>query len=944
MTKLDFLKEILPPGTRYSLRVIKRLPNSEIDTVRNRFYSDVEAMDADIDEYVENGWNVYYATAGFGALDKANAENAVAKKELYIDVDCGAGKPYTDKAAGLQALKEFVTTLNLPRPTLVDSGNGIHAHWVFTEAVPVHEWKSVAEALKQRCEENKFTVDAACTADIVRVLRIPETVNTKGGHTVTQLTAIKLHEFDALREKIGTTQAGMFERAKALSSKNPGKSGMSEIAKLIASNKVAKFQTIWLKSTDGKDEGCAQIKNAIENADTLSEPVWRAILSNAQFCEDRDWAIHTVSHAHPNYSPEETERKAELTKGPYTCETFQKLETAALCSGCKHIGKITAPIQLGVEIKRAPVNGKIVTEKRGVAIEYIVPNYPFPYFRGTHGGIYTKGDDGNETTIYPHDLYAYQRMNDPEIGDVVCMRYHTPRDGVREFVLAQTDIGARDKFRTELNRYGVTMFNDRQVQLFQGFVARQIDELQMTEKADVMNVRFGWTIDKSFIVGDREYTKDGVRRAPVTKNISDYIRWFTPTGSLDEWKKVAAFYEDEMFDMHALGVLAGFGSVLMQISPEHGGVLNYYSKMSGTGKTTILKVANSIYGDPGAMMKNANDTQLSKVHRMGLLNGIVTCVDEMTNIHPHEMSNLLYGSTQGRGRDRMESSRNAERVNNITWKCVSIWSSNASIEDKLTSIKVDPQGEMARVLEIYLQTPVPSDVLDTQKLFNKLNSNYGHAGDVFLRYVIPNLHDVEALWGSVKDRIYSMRMWTQTERYRLNIVICMITAGLITNALGLTNYNIKRLTQKAAALVFQAAEDMRASTVNAVEIISMFINKHIHNMLIIKDAARTNGTLGEMASTTPKGPLMVRYEPDTKSLFIAQRDFNKWCSDLYINGKEISRNFKDETGKSITVVRKRMGKGWNADFGPVSAYEIKNASEVLGVDIESELKTNDATV
>jgi hypothetical protein len=53
--------------------------------------------------------------------------------------------------------------------------------------------------------------------------------------------------------------------------------------------------------------------------------------------------------------------------------------------------------------------------------------------------------------------------------------------------------------------------------------------------------------------------------------------------------------------------------------------------------------------------------------------------------------------------------------------------------------------------------------------------------------------------------------------------------------------------------------------------------------------------------------------------------------------------FKAETGEDLLVVKKRMGKGWNSDFGPVSAYEIRNAVNVLGIELpEPEEDDDDA--
>lgn len=935
MLILDFLKEVLPANARHSIRFIKKTPTpggKHKEQVHNKLYSSVgqDTVD-DITGYVDNGWNVYYATTGFGAGSTAEAINAVSKKELYVDVDCGEDKPYADKLAGITALRVFCKKVKLPRPTVIDSGNGIHAHWFFKDAVPVHEWKAVAEALKAKCMEHTFTVDHGCTADIVRVLRIPGTVNFRGGEEVKLLTPITYYDFEALRDAISVSPIGMLEKARQLTQSN--KSGAkTETSKLLFSNKITKFEIVLNKSIAGT--GCAQIKHAFENQHELPEPLWRGVLSQAQVCEDREWAIHTVSDRHPNYSADETEKKASETRGPYTCATYQNMDTGALCTGCKFKDKITSPVQLGSEVKEAaPEDNKV--EVAGTTYE--IPSYPAPYFRGKNGGVYhyvvvdEETKERKDECIYPNDLYAFQRMRDPAVGDVIWFRHHMPYQDVREFSMPQSDFSSKDKFREGMNKEGVVVFSLPELNKIQQYMALQIKELQFKEKAEAMKIRFGWTQDNTFIIGNREYTHSGKRTISMARGLEDYVKWMTPKGSLDQWKKIANAYSEEAFDYHAIGLLAGFGSPLMHLSPENGGMLNFFSKKSGTGKSTILMACNSIFGDPKAMMKNAADTKLSKVHRMGVLNGIPMSMDEMTNTSPEELSDLIYQGTQGKGRDRMMANANAERANNTTWKMITICSSNASMEDRLGTIKNDPQGEMARVLEIALNTPVPSSVLESQKLFTSMLDNYGHAGDTYMDYVVRNMDEVQELWNLTRDEIYSRSTWTQTERFKLNNVICIITAGQITNKLSLTKYNMARLTTKAIALVKDAADRLIASANKAVETFAMFLNKNVNNLLIINNTARASG-LQEIPSKQPKGSLMARYEPDTGSLFISQRDFNKWCAEVYINAREVKGQFKDETGKELSIIKKRMGKGWDADFGPVVAYEIKDAVAVLGLE------------
>jgi len=927
MSPQEFLENVLPHGTRYSLRLVKKVPLKDTLVWDRRYISFANMAEA-VEEFSNGGWDVYYATAGFGAEEHSKATNAVAKREFYVDVDCGAKKPYADKVAGLTALREFCKTVGLPKPTLIDSGNGLHAHWYLDSPIPVHEWKTTAEALKARCIKEEFEVDGDCTADIVRVLRIPGTLNRKNDTPVVLLTPIKYHAFESIRDALGAPEVDMFAQARALSG------GVSHETKklFIDPNRISKFETIWIKSNNG--EGCAQIAEAAKNQDSVPEPVWRAVLSIAQHCEDRDWAIHDVSKNHPNYSPEETERKAALTKGPYTCETFQGLDNAKLCVGCPHLGKITSPIQLGSEIKVSPPEPVQVESAEGT-IE--IPAYPWPFLRGTHGGVYQEvkfENDARRVKIYDHDVYIYKRMRDATGGgDTLWVRHHLPHGDIREFSLLQSEIAASDKFREAVNREGVIAFEPKQLIALQQMFGLMIRDLQFKEKADNMRTRFGWTQDNTFVVGNREYTKRGVVYTPVAKPVEHYVPWFTPKGTLEKWTEIAQQYDHPEMDYHAAGLLAGFGSVLMNLSPENGGILNFYSKRSGTGKTTILRMALSIFGDPVSLMKDAQDKTLTKVHRLGLMNGIVGTLDEMTNADPHELSDLVYNNTQGRGRDRMEAGRNAERVNNIRWKQMSIWSSNSTVEDRLLMIKSDPAGELARILEIHLRTPVPSDVLETQKLFNALLDNYGHAADVFLRYVIPNLEQVKTVWESTRDSIYSKGQWTQTERFKLNNVVCIVAAGLIVNSLGLVKFNVGRIMEKLLKCVKQATFEQEMSATSTVGTVATYINKNIRNVLIINKKPTAVG-INDRPILEPLGELLIRYEPDSDALFISKKEFTKWCAQGFINVKELYGSYKQETGGEMTITKKRMGAGWRADFGVVDVIQFTEAKKHLNLDAQ----------
>ena len=88
-------------------------------------------------------------------------------------------KDYKNKDDALKALRVFTDETKLPEPTIVDSGNGIHCYWAFTEAVHRDVWKPIADGFKFLCLKHKLHADHGCTADVSRILRVPGTKNFK---------------------------------------------------------------------------------------------------------------------------------------------------------------------------------------------------------------------------------------------------------------------------------------------------------------------------------------------------------------------------------------------------------------------------------------------------------------------------------------------------------------------------------------------------------------------------------------------------------------------------------------------------------------------------------------------------------------------------------------------------------------------------------------------
>ena len=427
-----------------------------------KFYPTIDALIHAAHNLDNEGFDAYFALGTYDETGSRVASHVKQLKAFFLDLDCGPSKEYANQTDALTALRTFCKQTKLPRPTLINSGRGIHVYWRLDTAVSRETWHPVAERLKGLCKRNGLHADPVVTADAARVLRIPGTRNHKGDPPLDVTVVGEIGgavDFAAFSALLGEDIGNFLEAPKKYVPRET-----DAMMQALSGSIVSKFKTIMMKTVAGK--GCAQLAEIVKNQENLTEPLWRAGLSIAKFCSDGGKAIHRISERHPEYSHDVTEHKVSLIKGPYLCERFNEYR-AGVCTECQHWGKIKSPISLGREVEEATDEDNIVVQKPlgvtdAVPIQYVIPKYPSPFFRGKSGGVFKRGEkvideDGEvneekskDKLVYFNDLYVVRRLKDPEMGESLVMRLHLPKDGVREFTLPLTAVGSKDEFRKGL--------------------------------------------------------------------------------------------------------------------------------------------------------------------------------------------------------------------------------------------------------------------------------------------------------------------------------------------------------------------------------------------------------------------------------------------------------------------------------------------------------------
>lgn len=933
-----FLKEVLSRDGLYCIFA----SNSKADKRIQKFHNSIDQLVEDALDLDEKGFDVYYALATFNESGSRKVNNVKHIKSFFLDLDCGPSKDFSSKGEALTALRMFCKVAKLPKPTLVDSGRGVHVYWALKEAVPVADWLPIATRLKNLCITHKFMADPAVTADAARVLRVPKTHNYKSDDPLPVEfigeSLPKRVDFDTFSELLGAEQIAPPKAVIA---------GANAMMHAALQNHEYLFDTIVEKSAKG--EGCEQIHRALTQKNEISEPVWRGVISVLKACSDgsRERA-HEISKGYDGYDPEETDDKWDrLTSDKrYTCSTFEE-HNPEVCLACPHRGKQRSPLQLGKRIREATPKDNIVEAVSLNSVDlsvqtYVIPQYPFPYFRGAAGGVYRRlqrGDKGfndeepRDLRVYHNDLYVVKRVMDIEEGEKVVIRLHLAKDGVREFTIPLTAVTSKEELRKQMAMHGVAAHPVDQIMTY---LISWVNELQAQEKADTSHRQFGWIDEEAsgFALGNQVYFPDRVEFNPASKATIGLFPAFEPKGTLQGWKESLSFFNKPGFEMHQFVVCAAFGSIFMHFFEDIAcSAIHIHSKDSGFGKTTAMRAGASIWGDHKQLVLDDEDTNNSKMNRAEIMHSLPVFLDELTNSKGDELSRLAYQFTAGKQRNRMSNGSNMERARGRPWSLITITTGNTSVIERISAIKDNPNAEAQRFLEIAAARLVTgyASKEETDEFGRSLSKHYGHAGPIFLKFVLANTDKVKILLDQVQKLVDQKAKLSSENRFWSAGIAVALTAGIVAKKLELIDFDMKAIQN----FLFQVVELNKNRTIEMrvpiQQIISEYVNDHIDNILRIKSTAdlrKADGTELDaliQPEALPRGKLVGRYETDLNILYLAPKNLRVWCTAQQINYSALVSDLKKELKATRTTMRLTKGISLRLDSQDVIRIPMKGA-------------------
>lgn len=784
------LLQHLWPGTSHGTNFIVAIRNGVVKHHQPETIDAAEDLAAALDAA---GWDVYYAPASFEGKQRVAAQVSTVPG-LWMDLDTGEGKLYETAEAAMAGLVQWLEQHTLPQPThVVHSGYGLHVYWLFDAPVPVEQWREAADRFKRSAAVARVCDDLGVIADAARILRVPGTHNHKaGGKREVRL----LHESD--------TRVRLDDILQALPPLGPQRN-------------VAKRTDEWAVDTPLPPgdapviaEKCAQIRRIRDTQGQVPEPLWRAGLSVLWRCENREHYIHEWSKGDPRYDADQTQRKAEASVGPATCQHFSECEPDG-CKGCPLRGNITSPILISIApepVQEAPGEEWRLNRTKSFTV--------------TSGGVWFAPDGEaapkqiTQVPLWVVEVRERAKRHSYESDASTLLVEWVGVDGrTKRAVVHQSDVFSQDRIKSwaasENLAAAVTDWK-----LLVMYISQYTLESIKRQGSRRYHETLGWHTD-GFVVGDQLITSAGPEPALIQS--SNPISRVKPAegGSCEGWVKGVSVLNRPCYKLHQFAIQAGFASALLEPADLHSAVIALVGP-PGTGKTLSADAALSIYGDPQWLRQGAKSSMTAVEKQLGANRNVPYLVDEITQWTPVQAGAICYMAANGQGDAKL--ARNRENLPVSTWQLTPFVTSNRPLTDYAQTQFTD--AHRARLVELYMGEPMAR--ADGGALAEATGKqHFGHAGPVYLQWVAANLDKIKPLVMDAQTQLGREYDIPDAHRFCLWTLACAWVGGAVAQSLGLIPWDPAAAVRRAADEVVRQAGTVQSANELAQDVVREWI-------------------------------------------------------------------------------------------------------------------------
>jgi hypothetical protein len=349
---------------------------------------------------------------------------------------------------------------------------------------------------------------------------------------------------------------------------------------------------------------------------------------------------------------------------------------------------------------------------------------------------------------------------------------------------------------------------------------------------------------------------------------------------------------------------------------------------TNSGKTSMARLMLSMYGNYDVLKLRQQDTYNSKIQRIAALGSLPSYIDEVTNIDPKDLGDMVYEISQGRSKLRLKQDGTERETHE--WNTVVVSSSNSPLSGRLGMAKANPEAERMRLFEFRVGRQSRFDGVAGTRLFELLAHNYGHAGQAYLRFVVTHQEEIRRRLIDFGAKFRDYCKGQPEERYWMATITCSLFGLKLMTELGLLNLDVDRVVRFAASAVKRAREQVADAKSTALEMLGHYMNLFASTRITLRQTGETRaGDPQYTMEHTPLHEIHMRLESVPGRCWIDSRHLERWLNTEGEDWGEFCAALR-ETGVLVRRIRKTLGAGTPFETAQVSTLELNMKVPILG--------------